>query len=59
MEIFYRNTNSGDGSNLESGESEFDEDEELTDDLDGLGNSEYDEIDAEGLLHFFDFFFFY
>ena len=42
-------TNNGGGSNLESGENDFEEDEDLTD-ADGLGNAEYDDIDSDGLL---------
>lgn len=45
-------TNTGGGSNLESGEGDFEEAYDDMIDADGTGNSEYEDIDAEGLFHF-------
>ena len=43
-------TNNGDGYNLDSGEGDFEDDEELPDG-DGIGASEYEEItDEDGLF---------
>lgn len=46
-------TNIGGGSNLESGEGDFEEAYDDMVDADGTGNgAEYDDVDAEGLLSF-------